>query len=112
MKTFRQFLKGRITESVFQTSQSPAIVLNDDEARIVRRGMIGRMKQDPKLSDAFKDHVSNKTEIEFKHYFAKYLMDQGYTAVEWKEPVRGVQQILVLDPKSIKVIKPKSDMAL
>ncbi len=86
--------------------------LNHDEAEIVRRGMIGKMKQNPKLSDAFKDHVSNDVEIEFKKFFSKWLMDQGYTAVEWKEPVKGVNQVLVLDPKNIKVIKPKSDMTL
>ena len=29
----------------------------------------------------------------------------GYTAVEWKEPVRGVHQILVLDPQKIKIVE-------
>ena len=77
--------------------------LDREKAEIVRRGSVGKLR-DLGLTDAFKDMASNETEVEFKKFFGQCLMDQGYTAVEWKEPVKGVHQILVLDPKSIKVM--------
>jgi hypothetical protein len=78
--------------------------LNDEQAIALRRGMVKYIK-DNNLTDAFKDYVSNKTEIELKDAFRKYLIKQGYTTVKYRDAAQGVDQILVLDPKKIKIVK-------
>ena len=47
---------------------------------------------------------SLKTEAAWKLYYAQQLRKEGYVAVEWTEPLFGVDQTVVLDPRALTVL--------
>jgi len=79
--------------------------LTEEEANDVIGYYMYKIKQDPRLMEAWKSIAYNQQEHEYG--LAKYMADKirkmGYDAVKYKERFRGVRQFIVLDPDIIEL---------
>jgi len=74
--------------------------VNDDQADALRRHAVGRARSLGVGHLLARDH--GREERDLKEAFRQHLIGHGVQAVRWKEPVRGVNQTVILDPKAMR----------
>ena len=78
--------------------------ISEEDATAIIRYMVRILKVRPDLDD-IADWLSTRIgEREFAMFLNRKLRAQGYDAVQYRDPWQGVDQLIVLDPRKIKII--------
>jgi len=85
--------------------------LSAEQAEAVRKVSARDMDRLAVPAHVWNFALGDEGEILFKKFFAKKLIERGYDAVEWVEPVHRIKQTLVLDPGSIRVLRWENEPA-